>query len=133
MRQAMLVVLGLGVLLVALFTSPSFGAQNNFRMFPETGGAYSSSIRIAPTYVDVRVLAANVAEAHTVPTSARFVIFSSTCNFYANAVTTAAVPGADVTNGSASELNPAAWFIEGVTTISLIAANACTITMAFYK
>lgn len=121
----------LGMILAGL----TFAAQvqNQFILTPESRGAYSSNVRLAPTWVDARVLAVSTAEAHTVPTGALWVVFSSNCNFYASAVTTAAVPAADVTDGSASELNPAAWRIAGVTTISLIAPTACVVTMAFYK
>jgi hypothetical protein len=90
-------------------------------------------------YIDNRVLAANTAEAHTVPVDAAnvkatYVIFSSTCDFYADFASTAVVPSADVTNGSGPELNPTARFLANdVTTISLItAADSCVVTMMFY-
>lgn len=89
--------------------------------------------RPAPDYVDVRVLAATTNEAHTVPTGAQFVIFSSDGDFFARPNATAAVPGADVTDGTGSELNPTIWHLGGVTTINLIASSARTITMSFYK
>ena len=119
------------VLLAALLVLPA-QAQNTFRLFPESGGAFSSSVRIAPTYVNSNSLAASTAESQTVPTGAKWVLFSATCNFYANAAATATVPG-DVTNGSASELNPSAWYVDGVTTISVISPSACVITFAFYR
>lgn len=97
------------------------------------GGNNSSMIRAAPGYTDARVLAANTAESQTVPTGARFVIFSSTCNFYAHPSATATVPAADTTNGTSSELNPAGWGLAGVTTISVIADATCTVTMSFYS
>lgn len=105
---------------------------NSFRLMPEFGGAFSSMVRIAPTYVNSNILAANVARSQTVPTGARFVVFSSACNFYANPTTTATVP-ADTTNGTASELNPSAWYVADVVTISVIAPTACVITYSFYK
>ena len=108
------------------------GTVNSFKLMPESGGAFSSVVRIAPTYVNSNTLTANSAASQTVPTGARFVIFSSTCNFYANPTTTATVPG-NITNGSASELNPNAWFVTDVTTISMISQVSCTITTSFYK
>jgi len=37
-----------------------------------------------PTQIDVRVLAANTAESHTIPSGAKYVFFSSeACDFYA--------------------------------------------------
>lgn len=88
--------------------------------------------RSVPRYIDARVLAANTAESHTVPTGAKFVLFGSDGDFYARPNATAAVPSADVTDGSGSEINPVAWDLTGVTTISLIAAAARVVTLAFY-
>jgi hypothetical protein len=86
----------------------------------------------APDYNDARVLAANVVESHTVPAGAKKVSFSATGNFYARFYGTAAVPAADVTDGTGSELNPGLRTLENVTAISLISPVACTVTMAFY-
>lgn len=113
----------------------AYAAPNAFVILPgTTQSPFSSMIRPAPTYVDARVLAANTAETQAVPTTARWVLFSSTCNFYANPSTTATVP-ADTTNGTASELNPAAWYlgVGTVTSISVIADATCVITMSFYQ
>lgn len=117
--------------LVASFALAA-GTVSNFVIMPDTPSKYASMMRPAPLYVDARSLAASTAESQTVPTGARFVIFSANCNFYANPVATATVPG-DVTDGTASELNPAAWYLTGITTISVIAPSTCVITMAFYK
>lgn len=94
-------------------------------------GAYALRV---PAYVDHRVLAANTNETHTVPTGAKFVLFSATADFYAsydgdNAV----VPNADVTDGTGNELNPTVRYIEGVAEIDLISASACIVTMSFFK
>lgn len=112
-------------------SSLAFG-QNALRIFSEFGGAYSSFLPEAPTYVNARSLAASTAESFTVPTGATRVIFSATCNFYANPTTTATVPG-DVTNGSASFLNPNGWGVRDVTTISVIAPTTCVVTAAFFR
>lgn len=84
------------------------------------------------TYVDARVLAANVAEVHTVPAGARYVLFSATNDFYANFNAAAAVPAADIENGTASILNPGLRSIEGAVTIGLISGGTCVLTMEFY-
>lgn len=82
--------------------------------------------------VNARSLAANVAEDSTVPEGAAKVLFSCTGNFYAKVGTgSAAVPG-DVTNGTASELNPSAWVVAPGEVISVIAPVACVITLAYY-
>ncbi len=83
------------------------------------------------------VLAANVAEVQAIPAGARFVIFSATDHFFArfgtSSAITAAVPVADVTDGTAPELNPAARQIpDGATHIALIASAATTVVLSFY-
>lgn len=84
-------------------------------------------------HIDARVLAASTAETVTVPTGATAVFFSSTADFYVNAFITATVPAADVTDGTASELNPLQRSVQGIASFSMIAPAAATITMAFYK
>jgi len=85
-----------------------------------------------PDYVLCRALAASTAESMTVPNGASFAVFSATADFYANYTTTATVPG-DVTDGTASELNPSVRDIKGVSTISIISAGTPIVTVAFYK
>jgi hypothetical protein len=86
-----------------------------------------------PTWVDTRVLAANTEETHTIPSGAKYVLFSATTTFYAAYGATAAVPAADITNGSGSERNPVLRNITGFSTIHLISPTACVITLSFYK
>lgn len=125
-----IIVLGAALLSAAIVRA----APNSLLILPGSNSQFSSQIRPAPAYVDARVLAANVAEAQTVPAGARWVLFSSSCNFYANPSAAAAVPAADVTDGSASELNPAAWQLPStVISISVIAGAACVVTMSFYN
>lgn len=126
--------LGMGVAVVlAILGIAVAGAQGNFVIPPDVASRYASNIRPAPTYIDARVLAAGVAEVWTAPASTRFVVFSSNCNFYAKANAAAAVPAADVTDGSASELNPTAWYsTTPFTSIGVIAPTACIVTIAAY-
>lgn len=77
-------------------------------------------------------LAANTAESITIPSGARYVIFSGTADFYVKSGGTATVPG-DTTDGSASELNPTMRDLKDVTTLSVISASACVVTAAFYS
>ncbi len=89
-------------------------------------------------YNDVRVLAANTAEAHTVPTGANglkanYVVFSANADFWVDVGKTAAVPAADITDGTAPDLNPTVLYLGGsVTTISLISTAGGIVGMAFY-
>lgn len=87
-------------------------------------------------YVNSVSLAASTAETIPVPADAMYVLFSATCNFYANYSTTATVPG-DVTNGSASELNPSQRRLSlgstRIAAISVISPTTCVITASFYR
>lgn len=100
---------------------------------------YGEMPRFPSNYVLSRSLAAGVAEsfdvsaARTNDIGIKCVVFSCSSNFYANPAAVATVPG-DVTDGSASELNPSAWHITPeMTTISVISPVACVITASFYR
>jgi hypothetical protein len=95
---------------------------------------YNEVPRPISQYVLARSLAASVAESMTPPADARYVIFSCNADFYVNNYTTATVPG-DVTDGTASEMNPSGYELNPaeLPTISVISASACIITAAFYK
>lgn len=119
--------------LILALVAMQAAAQQSFRVYPEAQRGFSSFIRGAPSYTDVRVLAATTNETHTVPSGANAVIFSSSCAaFYAIIGPTAAIPAADVTNGSGSELNPSAWYVGAATQIGLISPTVCVITMSWY-
>lgn len=90
-------------------------------------------IRQPASYIDVRVLAANSNENHPVPASGAFVVFSADGDFWAKPNSTATIPVADVTDGTGSELNPAAWNLTNVTGINLIASSARKVTLSFYS
>ena len=87
-------------------------------------------------WIDARVLAANTAETFQAPALARFVLFSADGDFYckiATASTAAAIPAADITDGTSSELNPAMRYIGEQEFISLIAPAARVVTLQFFK
>lgn len=123
---------------IALVVCPTLVlAQANFFVPPvSNNGEFNSSIRLVPTYVNARSLGAGVSETDTIPTGANFVLFGANCNFYAKRGATAAVP-TDVTDGTASEANPQAWYIKlsltGITQISVIAEAACLVTLSYYQ
>lgn len=88
--------------------------------------------------INAQVLAAGVAEVHTIPTGAKYVSFAATADFYAkfgssSGAAAAAVPSTEVTNGTGSELNPGPRRIPvGMTHIGLISETICKITLSFY-
>ena len=117
-----------------LLAGTAFAAPNAFTI-PSANASPESSLTIAaPAYTDALFLLANASQTQTVPTGAAFVVFSGTCNFYAKTGASVAVPGATTTDGTAPQLNPAAWWLStGPTQISVISAVACTVTLSFYK
>jgi hypothetical protein len=92
--------------------------------------------------VDARVLAAGVEETHTIPTwndaasvahQANFVLFAANCDFYVRWDATVAVPAADVTDGTAGELNPTLRAVPaGVTTCHIISPQGGVVTMSWF-
>ena len=100
--------------------------------FKRSANGDQTYARSAPLYIDARDLAASTNETHTVPAGADYVLFSADGDFYAKPNGAAAVPG-DVTDGTASELNPKLWSLEGVTSIGLISSATRKITLSFYK
>ena len=86
----------------------------------------------ASDHVDCYVLAAGVPKIVTVPAPARHVFFSATGDFFARFGGPAAIPAGDITNGSASEVNPTQRALDSIQTIGLIAPLDCTVSLAWY-
>ncbi len=102
----------------------------------DANGRPVSGALLVSDKIDARVLAAATAESATIPAGAKYVRLSSTAPFYANFSTTAAIPAADITNGSSSILIPSAALFEipaGATAISLIAAAIGVITLEWFE
>lgn len=123
--------------LLTLGASLPSQAQANF-IIPQTADSRNTThVRNAPTYVQARILAAATAETVALPAGTNIAVFSATCNFYASTTIPATIPAADVTDGTASELNPSAWYFAGSSTqtpsVSVISDVACTITVSAYK
>lgn len=99
---------------------------------------HTHQLRQPTDYINSLSLVANVAERVPVPTGKTFVVFSCTSNYFVkvgNDSVTAAVPG-DVTDGSASELNPLSYILHGNsdwTHISIVTTSNSIATLAFYE
>lgn len=85
-------------------------------------------------HVNNLVLAASTAETLTVPSGARCVILNYTADTWVRVGAAAAVPAADITDGTGSQLNPSA--MKGIDgkTISFITAAAAggIVSAAFF-
>ena len=86
-----------------------------------------------PIYVDAYVLSANIPINVPVPEGAGVVVFSTTDDFYTNWRGTATVPTENITDGTASELNPGARYLAGINMFSIVSATAVKVTMQFYE
>ena len=95
-------------------------------------------LRQPSEYINSLSLVGGVAERVPIPSNKTFVVFSCTANYYVkvgDSSVTAAVP-TDITDGTASELNPLSYILhgnEGWTHISIITASNSIATMAFYE
>lgn len=93
--------------------------------------------RHAPGYVLSKLLAASTAEAFAVPSGARYVFIQSASptTTFVKFDGTATVPG-DVTDGTAAEMvqsNGSLYYLEGVTSISVISSGTPIVTATFYN
>lgn len=92
--------------------------------------------RISPfyysNYVNAVVLTAGVPKVVTVPSDAHHVVFSATGDFYVRFAAAAAIPVADVTDGTGSMLNPEYRDIDLVTTFGIVSPTDCTVTFEYY-
>jgi hypothetical protein len=73
-------------------------------------------------------------QAVTVPSGAKYVSFVATGNFYVKFVAsgTAAIPAANVTDGSSSTLNPSVRRIEDLTSFAVISAVGTVVQVSFF-
>lgn len=78
------------------------------------------------------VLAAGVAQQISVPAMSEIAVFSADAPYYMKCDGTAAIPSTTVTDGSASELNPAVTVVRDVAMMSFISETACVVTVMFY-
>lgn len=107
-------------------------------MTPFNAGAYNRGA-YAPEASDTTnalLLTASTSACTAVPAGAAYVSISCASDFYAkfgNSSVVAAVPGAAVTDGTGSTLNPAARAIPyGVTHIAVISATAGPVTFEYW-
>lgn len=89
--------------------------------------------RPAPDYIDTAFLVADAVQVFNVPSGAKFVLFASTADFYAQPGAAGGVPDSSVTDGTSSELNPGHWSLQGVTQIAVCGPTSGTVvTLTYY-
>lgn len=92
-------------------------------------------MRMPAQYVNSLALVANTHERQALPEGYQIIVVNSTANIYVklgNVSVEAAVPG-DVSDGTASELNPVSYVIHNdYTHISIISTSNCVVTLSYY-
>lgn len=106
--------------------------MKDFLLIPDANGRESSAIPFAEV-VNAYKLTANVAQAIDVPAGANIAVFSCDNDFYAKPGATVTVPAANVTDGTAGELNPVARGVGKLTQIAVISPVSSTLTVSYYK
>lgn len=84
-------------------------------------------------YIDAYVMAPGEAQTITIPTGARIAIFNSSANFYVNWQAAAAEPTNNITDGSGPELNPMVRDVSDYSSFSMVAPDACVVTIAYFS
>lgn len=84
--------------------------------------------------INAMVFTAAGAKNQNVPAGANFVLISASQNVdvFVKLGGDAAVPAADVTDGSAAEANPLIRNVQGVSSIGVAVSAACIVTLAYY-
>ena len=104
-----------------------------FRTTGDANGRVTDSLS-SPSYVNNYALSASTAKSVTVPSGARVAVFNSDANLWVRYDgSDAAIPASDVTDGTGSELNPAARDVSELQSLSIIAAAACKVSISFYR
>jgi hypothetical protein len=133
----------IGVLLaivISLAPVPGF-ALDKFMNYKNYSSVVDENVPVTPDvnyaleqgYINSYLLVASTNKAITVPTDAKFVIFSSTDDIWVRVGGTAVVPSGDTTDGTASELNPSVRYLGSDTTIGIISESAAKVSLMFYK
>lgn len=118
--------------LLAVLVVRSSATVSEVSLLPTANGPHIAA-RSKPQHVNAIVLDGTNPTTNAVPTGARFVLFSSTGNFFARPDAVVTVPGSSLTDGSAGEINPTVWAVTDVTNIHVIASSAITVCLSFYK
>lgn len=105
--------------------------MRNFQTFDDAMGKPTDIMSLSDSRFLV-VLSAGVAKTVTVPPDAGNVVFSATAPFWAQYGAAAALPTKDRLDGTAPELSPNARRIAGTSSLGLVAATDCVVSLSFF-
>lgn len=124
-------------LMVLVMCSPAFAApaQVPLEIARDVVGSDRTLTPKASKWVDHVVLVAGVAQTYTVPSWGKFVrIVGAGANVLANfSGGAAAIPVANVVDGTGSAVNPGTRQVTGGSTISLIAPIGCVVSVEVWR
>lgn len=123
-------IIALAIGIMILFSGVAL-ALDSFKFQREFAG--DQTFAIQKGYVNNYQLVASTLKTVTVPTGARYAIFSATADIWVRIGAAAAIPAGDVTDGTGSELNPSIRWIQSETSIGVISAYAAKVSITFYK
>jgi hypothetical protein len=107
--------------------SPAESTNEDVPVVPDANYA------IKQGYINTYELTANVNKAITVPTGAKFILFTANNDIWVKVGGTAAIPSGDTTDGTGAELNPILRYIGSETTIGVISESATKISVMCWK
>lgn len=91
------------------------------------------TVALPKSYTNNYELTANTNKSVTVPSGAKYAVFSFEADVYVNFGAAAAVPSGDTTDGTGSILNPQCPYVEGETTLGVISESAAKGSITFYQ
>lgn len=129
------------VILVFITAGSAFAATPSIpsiSSFPVGSGAYMPAPIFLPlpppTWVDNIVLTANVISYYTIPTGAKYLLFSSsTTPVYMSFNTNATIATTNITTGYGSLIGPVLVDVRTVTSVSMVSPVATIVSIAVFK
>ncbi|HXC37875.1 MAG TPA: hypothetical protein VN667_02935 [Burkholderiales bacterium] len=109
-------------------------APNSLSLPFDATGQQPAYLRPPAAWTDNLHLSSNTNKTYTIPAGARYLIFGGGCSvFYVKRNGAASIPSGDVTDGTASTGNPPGYYVQGVTTLGVISAANCDLSVDVYN
>ena len=131
------------IIIVVAFISVNSFALDKFMTYRNISSAQSTdedvpavpevNFALKQGYINTYVLIASTNKAITVPTGSKFAVFASPSDIWVRVGGVAAIPSGDTTDGTGSELNPTARYLDTDTIIGVISESAAKISIMFYN
>ena len=125
--------LSITLILCLFLVSPTFAAMNQLKVV-KTAPDGTPLVGLFPaTYTDAVVLAANTPVVYSVPAGGVYALINCTTDVWVKFGAAAAIPIANITDGSAPSLNPALRALAGTTSIGFVSPAACVCSINIWN